>query len=117
MRYSDIIGFSIRNIDTSLFFDNKFFLDEYKKMIELVGNYNIPVVLGGSGFSASPDEILEYFKADFGIIGPGERAFPYFLKCWESSQLDTKIINGWDYGLDNNLEVSRAKKNRIQSLY
>jgi radical SAM superfamily enzyme YgiQ (UPF0313 family) len=106
----DIIGFSIRNIDSCLFFNNEFFLDEFKKMIDHIKDYNIPVVLGGSGFSAMPDEILEYLKADFGIIGPGEIVFPYFLKLWESNRLNKKIMNGWDYGLDDELEMSRAKE-------
>jgi len=106
----DIIGFSIRNIDSCLYFNNEFFLNKFKKMIESVKNYNIPVVLGGSGFSASPDEILDYFKTDFGITGPGEKAFPYFLKLWESNRLDKKIISGWDYGLDDELEILRAEE-------
>jgi radical SAM superfamily enzyme YgiQ (UPF0313 family) len=106
----NIIGFSIRNIDSCLFFNNEFFLDEFKKMIECIKDYNIPVVLGGSGFSAMPDEILEYSKADFGIIGPGEIAFSYFLKLWKSNQLTKKIMNGWDYGLDDELEMLRAKE-------
>jgi radical SAM superfamily enzyme YgiQ (UPF0313 family) len=106
----DIIGFSIRNIDSCLFFNNEFFLNEFKKMIEFIKNYNIPIVLGGSGFSASPDEILDYLKGDFGIIGPGEIALPYFLKIWESNQLNKRIINGWDYGLDDELKILRAKK-------
>jgi len=106
----DIIGFSIRNIDTCLFFNNEFFLSKFKEMIESIKNYNIPVVLGGSGFSASPDEILDYLKSDFGIIGPGEKAFPYFLELLESNRLDNEIINGWDYGLDNELEVLRAEE-------
>jgi len=106
----DIVGFSIRNIDSCLFFNNEFFLDGFKKMIECIKVYNIPVILGGSGFSATPGEILEYLKADFGIIGPGEIAFPYFLKLWQSNQLNKKIMNGWDYGLDDGLEMVRAKE-------
>jgi len=106
----NIIGFSIRNIDSCLFFNNEFFLAEFKKMIDCIKDYNVSVVLGGSGFSASPEEILEYSKADFGIIGPGEIAFPCFLKLWESNRLNKKIINGWDYGLDDELEMLRAKE-------
>jgi len=106
----DIIGFSIRNIDSCLFFNNEFFLNEFKGMIECIKNYNTPIVLGGSGFSASPDEILDYLNGDFGIIGPGEIAFPHFLKLWRSNQLNKKIINGWDYGLDDELKILRAKE-------
>ena len=105
----NIIGFSIRNIDSCLFFNNEFFLSKFKEMVESIKNYNIPVVLGGSGFSASPYEILDYLNVDFGIIGPGEIALPHFLKLWESGQLEKKIINGWDYGVDNELEILRAE--------
>ncbi len=106
----DIVGFSIRNIDSCLYLNNEFFLDKFKKMLDCVKDYDLPVVLGGSGFSASPNEILEYFKADYGITGPGEVAFPVFLKLWKSNRLDARIINGWDYGLDDNLEMLRAKE-------
>lgn len=105
----DIIGFSIRNIDSCLFFNNEFFLNKYKNMLECIKSYDIPTVLGGSGFSASPEEILEYLKGNFGIIGPGEKAFPYFLKRWKTDRLNKKIINGWDYGLDDELEITRPK--------
>lgn len=106
----DIIGFSIRNIDSCLFFNNEFFLGKFKEMIACIKNYNIPIILGGSGFSASPEEILDYLKCDFGIMGPGEVAFSYFLKLWESNQLNKRIINGWEYGLDDELEILRAEK-------
>jgi radical SAM superfamily enzyme YgiQ (UPF0313 family) len=105
----DIVGFSIRNIDSCLFFNNEFFLNEFKQMIECIKNYKVPIVLGGSGFSASPDEILDYLKCDFGIIGPGETAFPYFLKLIQSNKLNNKIINGWDWGLEPELPILRAK--------
>jgi len=111
----NIIGFSIRNIDSCLFFNNEFFLSKFKEMIESVKNYNIPIVLGGSGFSSSPDEILDYLEADFGITGPGEKAFPYFLKLMQSNRLDNKIINGWDYGLDDELEILRAEEIKYNS--
>ena len=106
----DIVGFSIRNIDSCLFFNNEFFLSKFKEMIKIIKNYNLPVILGGSGFSASPDEILDYLKGDFGIIGPGEVAFPLFLKLWESKEPNKRIINGWEYGLDNELEMLRAEE-------
>lgn len=111
----DIIGFSIRNIDSCLFLNNEFFLSTFKEMIKIIKKYSMPIVLGGSGFSASPYEILDYLKGDFGIIGPGEVAFPHFLKLWESNQLNKRIINGWEYGLDNELEILRAKEIKYNS--
>ncbi len=110
----DIIGLSIRNIDSCIFFNNEFYLHEFKKLIELIKKHEIPIVLGGSGFSAMPDEVMEYLQADYGIIGPGEKIFPKFLKLWQENQLTTNIINGWDYGIDENLIHLRGKKLNYQ---
>jgi len=110
----DIVGLTIRNIDSCIYFNNEFYLPEFKKLIECVKKYEIPVVLGGAGFSAMPNEILEYLQADYGIIGPSEKAFPKFLELWQTEQLDNKIINGWNYGIDDSLIHIRAKKINYQ---
>ena len=55
----DIIGVTIRQIDSALYYTNVFFLDEIKTYIDVCKSFNIPIVLGGSGFSVMPREILE----------------------------------------------------------
>ena len=35
-----------------------------------------PVVVGGSGFSVMPAELMDRLNAEFGISGEGEEAFP-----------------------------------------
>lgn len=113
----DIVGFSIRNIDSCIFFNNEFYLPEFKILIDCVKKYEIPVVLGGAGFSAMPYEILEYLHADYGIIGPGEKSFPKFLELWQTDQLEkleNKILNGWNYGTDENLIHRRTKNVNYQ---
>jgi radical SAM superfamily enzyme YgiQ (UPF0313 family) len=106
----DIVGFTIRNIDTSNYFNNEFFLPSIKELVKIVKEHSIPVILGGSGFSAMPEEILEYLQGDYGIIGPGEVAFPRFLELWKSNKLNKKIIDGWEYGINNELIHKRAEK-------
>ena len=98
----DIVGITIRNIDTSSFFTSNYILPKINEIVQFLKNYNIPIVLGGPGFSAMPNEILEYLKADYGVIGPGETAFPRLLKLWQNKSLNKKLINGWklDYDLD-----------------
>ncbi len=110
----DIIGFSIRNIDSCIFFNNEFYLYEFKKLIEFIKKYEIPIVLGGSGFSAAPNEVMEFLQADYGIIGPGEKVFPTFLKQWQNKQLSPTIFNGWDHGIDENLIAARGNKINYQ---
>ncbi|MFX1256804.1 MAG: B12-binding domain-containing radical SAM protein [Promethearchaeota archaeon] len=106
----DITGFTIRNIDSAVYFNNEFYLHAIKPLIQCVKNYDIPVVLGGSGFSAMPFEILEYLQADYGIVGPGEIIFPHFLSLYQNNHLKKKIYNGWDSGVDSKLFHKRGEK-------
>ncbi len=99
----DIIGITIRNIDSSLYYNNEFYLPEIKRLIKIIKEFSIPIILGGSGFSAMPREILQYLDGNYGIMGPGEVVFPEFLRLWRTKQLKGKIFNGWNYGLDNEL--------------
>ena len=106
----DIVGFTIRNIDSLDYYKNEFFLPSIKPLIQCVKARSIPVVLGGSGFSAMPNEILEYLGADFGIIGPGEAIFPRFLELFQSQKVSEKIYDGWEYGLKDDLIHLRGSK-------
>ena len=110
-RSYDIVGFSIRNIDSLGYFNNKFFLPAIKPLIQCVKKHNIPVILGGSGFSAMPYKILDYFDADYGIIGPGEIIFPRFLELLQSEREVKKMHDGWDNGSD--AELVHLRGNRI----
>ncbi|MFX1377147.1 MAG: B12-binding domain-containing radical SAM protein [Promethearchaeota archaeon] len=109
-RSFDLVGFTIRNIDSAIHFNNKFFLTDFKPLVQCVKELNIPIVLGGSGFSAMPNEILDYLKADYGIIGPGEIIFPKFLELWQSKNTTQKIFDGWETGVDNKLFHLRGNK-------
>ncbi|MHA2280692.1 MAG: B12-binding domain-containing radical SAM protein [Promethearchaeota archaeon] len=106
----DLVGITIRNIDSAIYFNNQFFLTDFKPLVMCVKEQNIPIVLGGSGFSAMPNEILSYLKADYGIIGPGEIIFPKFLELWQSNNLTHKIFDGWETGVDKELVYLRGNK-------
>ena len=110
----DIVGFTIRNIDTCHYFFNEFYLSEFKKLIDFIKKQEIPIILGGAGFSAMPNEILEYFQADFGIIGPGDITFPKFLDSWQKDKITSKIFDGWKDGIDNTLVHKRGDKVNYQ---
>jgi radical SAM superfamily enzyme YgiQ (UPF0313 family) len=110
----DLVGFTIRNIDSAIFFNNEFFLPEIKKLVKCTKSFKIPVILGGSGFSGMPNEILEYLEADYGIIGPGEVILPRFIKQWQSKQIEKKLFNGWQYGIDTDLIHYRGSRKEIE---
>ncbi|MFW9822791.1 MAG: B12-binding domain-containing radical SAM protein [Candidatus Thorarchaeota archaeon] len=104
----DLVGLTIRNIDSANYYNNQFFLADFKPLVMCVKEHKIPVVLGGSGFSAMPDEILEYLNADYGITGPGEIIFPKFLELWQSNNITQKILDGWEVGVDKQLIYLRG---------
>ena len=65
-----VIGHSVRNVDDQSMADTKFFLGEVKELALLLKRLaNVPIVLGGAGYSIFPSAILEYLGADMGIQG------------------------------------------------
>jgi lipid biosynthesis B12-binding/radical SAM protein len=72
----DIAGISIRNIDNVNILEEQSFLAVPKKITSLLHRLvpSIPVILGGSGFSIMPEEILKFTRADYGVAGEGETA-------------------------------------------
>ncbi len=99
----DFVGFSIRNVDSTLFFNNEFYLPAIKELVKCAREFGLKTIIGGSGFSAMPEEILDYMGADYGIIGPGEIALLKLLNMWQNNATEEKIIDGWQYGPDSNL--------------
>src|SRR5262249_39093413 len=49
---------------------------------------DVPIIMGGVGFSIMPEKILEYCGADFGIVCEGEVSFPMLL---------TRLVNKQPY--------------------
>ncbi len=94
----DLIGLSIRNIDNTDTTDPRGFIGQYQKLAETIRIHSeATIVLGGSGFSIFPREIMKALKADYGIIGEGER-LELLLKALEekgdTSHIPGLVING-----------------------
>ncbi|RJP72737.1 MAG: radical SAM protein [Candidatus Abyssobacteria bacterium SURF_17] len=76
-----VIGISVRNIDDQKMADTKFLLDQVRAIVSQCKSVSdVPVVLGGAGYSVSPAAALEYLQADMGIQGEGEAAFVALLE-------------------------------------
>ena len=70
----DIVGLSLRNVDTSDSINAQNFLDYYKDVLATVRrSTHAPVVLGGSAFSIFPEQFMQALGAEYGIVGDGER--------------------------------------------
>lgn len=70
----EVIGISIRNIDNTDTTDPQGFVGIYRRLIEEIRRHSEAlIVLGGSGLTIFPQEIMAALKADYGIMGEGER--------------------------------------------
>ncbi len=84
----DIIAISIRNIDSTYPPDPSqlhlhYYLPQIKAYVDCIRTSTsnaTHIILGGSGFSMMPDEILSYLDGDYyGVAGPAEAALPRLI--------------------------------------
>ena len=76
------IGISLRNTDDSCYSSSNFFLPRFKEIINYLRlKTDIPIILGGAGFSVMPEKIMEYLGVSLGIWGEGEAALSALLDC------------------------------------
>ncbi len=67
----DAIVVSIRNIDNVTYPACRSYLEEIRNIIESCGA-RAAVILGGSGFSLMPVELMAMLGGDYGVVGEGE---------------------------------------------
>lgn len=83
----DIFGISVRNIDDQNRQAPKFLLPPVKEIIDECRQLiSSPIVLGGPGYSIFPHPVLTYLRAEYGIRGEGEKAFPELLDRLASNE-------------------------------
>jgi len=77
----DIVGVSIRNLDTVDSSAPDDFLPDIKLTVDFIRErVSCPVVLGGPAFSIMPEDLMEYMQADYGIAGEGEELLPWLVR-------------------------------------
>ncbi len=76
----DAVVISIRNIDNVTFPGSRSYLAGVRKVVDLCRGRTV-IILGGSGYSLMPREILESLDGDYGIVGEGEDVLPRLLEC------------------------------------
>ncbi|HYA14647.1 MAG TPA: cobalamin-dependent protein, partial [Syntrophales bacterium] len=82
----DVIGLSIRNIDNVDFANVQIFIGQIRELISMIRMQSRGlIILGGSGFTIMPGELMTLLEADYGIIGEGER-LQLLLKALERNE-------------------------------
>lgn len=76
----EIVALTLRNLDNQDSRNPVTYFPEVKDLVSRVRQLTAaPVLVGGSGFSIAPRQLMEYLGADFGIVGEGEESFRAFL--------------------------------------
>lgn len=76
----DIAGITVRNVDSVLYQDNEFYLNDIKEIVHyLKSTHNLQVLIGGTGLMTNPQAVLDYLGADYAFVGPAEEELPRFL--------------------------------------
>jgi radical SAM superfamily enzyme YgiQ (UPF0313 family) len=81
----DYIGIGIRNIDDMSMQGGSCFIGSMASAFASPARDRSrgKVILGGAGFSIFPVELMELFRADYGIVGEGEESFAALLGALE----------------------------------
>lgn len=90
----DFAGISVRNIDDVLIRKRETYFNELESLCAAIRRRaRCPIILGGSGYSIFPRELLELGEADFGICGAGEEPLRQLIRALEYGQ-DFRPIPG-----------------------
>jgi radical SAM superfamily enzyme YgiQ (UPF0313 family) len=84
----ELIGLSLRNLDNLTYPPSVSYLKEVDEVIQVCRQASsAKLVLGGSGYSLAPKELLQHFDVDFGIVGEGEEIFSLLVKSLEAKNV------------------------------
>jgi len=103
----DVVGISIRNLDNVSYPLAVSFMDEIQNAARAVRSvFSGPVVLGGSGFTMMPREVLAAVEEEMGIVGEGEEAMVLLLSALSvggdlSDIPGLVVMNGKSAEIDN----------------
>ncbi len=99
----DYVGISIRNVDNVDSFTSHMngYLEKVREIVTVAKEFGVPILAGGAGFSLLPEEILNFIKADYGVVGEGERKMVRLISCLEQGQEPDRIF-GPEKGIPGN---------------
>ena len=88
----DAVLISLRNLDNVTWPGSHTYYEGATEIVSLCKG-KATTIIGGSGFSLMPLELLSTIGADYGVIGEGEEILPRLLACIESGE-DASKLNG-----------------------
>ena len=91
----DIVGITVRNVDTVLYQTNEFFLDDIRDIVSHIRQLcGVKVIVGGTGVATDPEGVLEYLGADYAVAGPAEGCInEFFADIGRGENMGQKIYS------------------------
>jgi len=86
----EAIILSIRNIDNVSYPGFRSYLAGVKEIVEQCRG-KAPVILGGSGFSLMPAQLLAYLGGDYGVVGEGEEVVVRLIAALAKGECPTSL--------------------------
>ena len=91
----DVIGLSLRNIDNLDAIATKSYTGDYRLIVAAIRETTgAKIVLGGSGFTIFPSELMASLDADYGIAGDAE-GFPLLLDALAEGGEASAVPGAW----------------------
>jgi radical SAM superfamily enzyme YgiQ (UPF0313 family) len=110
----NVIGISVRNLDNQRYSSPTSFLPKTREVVQICQDSSkAKIIVGGSGFSIAPEQLLDYLGIDLGIVGEGEAAL---------GELVQAVKEGHDFGnipgvvVRGKGKIRMAKPRRIKDL-
>jgi radical SAM superfamily enzyme YgiQ (UPF0313 family) len=83
----EVVGLSIRNIDNVNMLHPISYIPEVLQICNYIREIvDVPIVIGGTGASLMPENILRFLKADYIVVADGEAPFVALLNALENKQ-------------------------------
>jgi len=80
----DVVALGMRNIQRADYSGTSDTIAYYAALLETIrATTRVPVVMGGSGFSVVPAELMRELRPDYGIAGEAEQSLPSLLDALE----------------------------------
>jgi len=92
----DVICISVRNVNKITALESNMIPDIDITVATVKKNSNSSIIIGGTGFSLIPVELMERLKPDFGIIGEADNSLPALIDSLEHKS-DYRQIPGLIY--------------------
>jgi len=99
---------TIRNVDSVINAEERFFLEEHRQIAALLANEGLPLVVGGAGVVAAPKFVRDYLGARTAVVGPGERAAVAIAEAMANGADLPELVDGFALPFDPRLAVDRA---------